>query len=321
MEKICLPKIKEEKISENISRVTIEPLFPGYGHTLGNALRRVLLSSIPGAAITSFRIEGAPHEFTSLPHIKEDLIEIMMNLKAINIKSHTWDNVKLSLSKKDQGFATAGDFSNNSNIEIINPEQVIATLDKNAKFEMEVTIEKGRGFRSTDDAYKDSELGRIIIDTDFSPVQRVKIDVENTRVGQMTNYDKLVMEIHTNGSVSIHQCLVDASNILIEHYKIFGFMEEPEEKLVEMSVEKDDMPSEADYTDENFDLVDEIDPKAKIDEIGLSPRTANALITSGVKTYAGLQRLSDLKLSEIKGLGKKGIEEINNLMGKDEKAE
>lgn len=321
MDKINLPKIKEVKISENISRVTIEPLFPGYGHTLGNALRRVLLSSIPGAAITSFRIEGAPHEFTSLPHVKEDLIEIMMNLKSINIKSHTWDSVKLNLAKKDQGSATAADFSKNSNIEIMNPEQIIATLDKNAKFEMEVTIEKDRGFRSTDDAEKEAELGKILIDTNFSPVQRVKIDVENTRVGQMTNYDKLVIDINTNGSVSPHQCFVDASNILIEHYKIFGFMEEPEEKLVEMPLEQDEFTNEAEYLNDNLDLLDDIDPKAKIDEIGLSPRTANALITSGVKTYAGLQRLSDLKLSEIKGLGKKGIEEINNLMGKDEKAE
>ncbi|OQB06108.1 MAG: DNA-directed RNA polymerase subunit alpha [bacterium ADurb.Bin212] len=325
MEKINLPKISEEKISETVSRVTIEPLFPGYGHTLGNSIRRVLLSSIPGAAVTSFKIENAPHEFTSLPHVKEDLIEIMMNLKSLKIKSFSGEPVRLTLSKKDECVATAADFSKNSDIEIINPEQVIATLDKNAKFDMEVIVETDRGFRSTDDAERDGELGKILIDTNFSPVERVKIDVLNTRVGQMTNYDKLVLEITTNGSISVHDCMVDASNILIEHYKVFAFSEEPKETLVESmeddDIVEDDLPeysSDPEYASSNEG--DSIDPKTKIEDVGLSPRTANALLSSGIKTYAGLTRLSDLKLSEVKGLGKKGIEEIKNLMGNNEKA-
>ena len=327
MEKIVLPKITEEKISDLESRIVIEPLFPGYGHTLGNALRRVLLSSIPGASITSFRIEGAPHEFTSLPHVKEDLIEILMNLKSIKIKSHSWDTVKLTLNANNQGQIKAGDLSKNADIEILNPDQVIATLDKNAKFEMEVNIEKDRGFRSTDDINAIKEIGHILIDAAFTPVERVKIDVENTRVGQMTNYDKLIMHVSTNGSVTPHEAVVDASNVLIDHYKVFAFNTE----LVE--------PLTTDYQEpeEEFELLDNengvaadsevminssgiIDPKTKIEDTGLTPRTANALINAGIKTLAGLQRLSDLKLSEIKGLGKKGIEEIKAILEKNENA-
>lgn len=227
MEKINLPIIKEEKTDERTSRIIIEPLFPGYGHTLGNSLRRVLLSSIPGAAITSFKIENVPHEFTSIPHVKEDMVEIMLNLKSVQLLSHTWEPVRLTLSANGTGKVVAGDFSKNSEIEIMNPDSLIATLDKDAEFEMEVIVEKDRGFRSTDDVTADSELGKILVDAAFSPVERVKVEVENTRVGQMTNYDKLILEITTNGSISPKECMVDASNILIEHYKIFAFNEEP----------------------------------------------------------------------------------------------
>lgn len=324
MEKINLPRISEEKIDKYTSKIIIEPLFPGYGHTLGNSIRRVLLSSIPGSAITSFKIENAPHEYASLPHVKEDLIEIMMNLKSVNIKSYTDEPVKLTLNKKDEGLVTAADFSKNSDIEIINPDQVIATLDKKALFEMEINIETDRGFRSTDEADKDGELGKIFVDANFSPVERVKIDVENTRVGRMTNYDKLIFEITTNGSLSVHECMVDASNILIEHYKIFAFSEEPKQVLVEMAnndiADNDNEDLANTYLEDMEETNANSDPKTKIEDTGLSPRTANALISAGIKTYAGLTRLSDLKLSEIKGLGKKGIEEIKSLMEKNEKA-
>ena len=321
MDKINLPKIKEEKVDDKTSLIIIEPLFPGYGHTLGNSIRRVLLSSIPGAAITSFKIEGAPHEFASLPHVKEDLVEIMMNLKSIKIKSYSSEPIRLTLSAQDAGIIKAADFNKNSEIEIINPDQTIATLDKKASFDMEVVVEKDRGFRSTDEAESSSELGHIIIDTSFSPVSRVKVDVENTRVGQMTNYDRLILEISTDGSISPKDCMVDAANILIEHYKLFAFNEEPKEILVEMADSIDENVDDALAETEINEYQDNIDPKTKIEDIGLSPRTANALINSGIKTYAGLQRLSDLKISEIKGLGKKGIDEIKELLGKNEKTE
>lgn len=322
MESINLPKVKEEIISDNLSIITIEPLFPGYGHTLGNALRRVLLSSIPGAAITSFKIEGATHEFTSLPHVKEDLIEIMLNIKSIKIKSFSNEKIKLSTSPTKSNVVTAGDLSKNSEVIILNPEQIIATLDKNAKFNLEVTVERDRGFRQTDNTEKGKEIGEILIDTSFSPVERVKIDVQNTRVGQMTNYDKLITEITTNGSISPKEAVVDASNILIEHYKAFAFNEEPKEQLVgqyQEPVEEDDYNySQNEDGEVPVAISENLDSKAKIDEVGLAPRTSNALINAGIKTLAGLQRLSELKLSEIKGLGKKGVEEIKVLLEKNE---
>lgn len=326
MEKIILPKISEEKISEHKSKIIIEPLFPGYGHTLGNALRRVLLSSIPGASITSFNIDGAPHEFTSLPHVKEDLIEILLNLKSIKILSHSWEPVRLLLSASDAGQVKAGDFAKNADIEILNPDQIIATLDKGAKFELEVTIEKDRGFRSTDEATVSKEIGHILVDAAFSPVERVKVDVENTRVGQMTNYDKLIMEVATNGSVSPHEAVVEASNILIDHYKVFAFNTELAEPLTaqyEEPVEEYDEligQGDTDAFDDSIVLDGSIDPKTKIEDIGLTPRTANALVNAGIKTLAGLQRLSDLKLSEVKGLGKKGIDEIKSILDRNENA-
>lgn len=328
MEKINLPKISEEKISEFSSRIIIEPLFPGYGHTMGNALRRVLLSSIPGAAITSFKIEGAPHEFTSLPHVKEDLIEIMLNLKSIKVHSHSWEPVQLTLSAEDSGQVKAGDFHPNSDVEILNPDQVIATLDKKARFEMEVTVEKDRGFRSTDEASVSKEIGHILVDASFTPVERVKVDVENTRVGQMTNYDKLIIELSTNGSITPHEAVVDASNILIDHYKVFAFNTELAEPLTEEyhepAPEIDEMIGGDSYEMQPGDQIaaqGAIDPKTKIEDIGLTPRTANALVNAGIKTLAGLSRLSELKLSEVKGLGKKGIEEIKTILERNENAE
>lgn len=327
MEKINLPKIFEEKLGDHASRIVIEPLFPGYGHTLGNALRRVLLSSIPGAAITSFKIEGAPHEFTSLPHVKEDLVEIMLNLKAIKILSHTWDPIQLMLSAEGPGEVKAENFAKNSEVEILNPDQVIATLDKGARFEMEVTIEKDRGFRPTDDAQATKEIGHILVDASFTPVERVKLDIENTRVGQMTNYDKLILEIVTNGSITPHEAVVDASNILIDHYRVFAFNTELSEPLtaeyVEPAPEVDELIGGTDegYADEAVTADGSMDPKTKIEDIGLTPRTANALINAGIKTLAGLSRLSDLKLSEVKGLGKKGIDEIKAILERNENIE
>lgn len=312
MEKISLPKIFEKKVSDVCSIITIEPLFPGYGHTLGNALRRVLLASIPGAAITSFKIEGAPHEFTSLPHIKEDLVEIMMNLKGVNIKSFSDSPVKITLSKKGPAEVTAADFSKNSEVEIFNLDQTIATLDKKADFVMEVIIENNRGFRSSDEVKANSEIGNILVDAAFSPVERVKLEVQNTRVGQMTNYDKLILDISTNGSISPHQAVVEASNILIEHYKVFAFNELSEVVHVIESATDEIINTETEPDIEN-DQSENHNPKTKIEESGLSPRTANALINAGIKTIAGLQRLSELKLSEIKGLGKKGIDEIKSV--------
>lgn len=309
MEKINLPKISEEKISEFHSKFAIEPLFPGYGSTVGNALRRVLLSSITGAAATSFKIDGVTHEFTSIAHAKEDIVELMMNIKNIHFKSFSDEPVVLELSKKGPAEVTAKDFKANSSIEITNPELHLVTLDKNADFYLEVTIEKDRGFRPVNVGTGErNEIGRIGIDAFFSPVERVSMQVGNTRVGQMTNYDKLELEIVTNGTISPSEAVKEASKVLVDHYQaiILGEVE------IEETTDQADSAVEAVEAETDGD---NLDSKTKVEDLKLSPRTINALLNAGIKTFGGLKRLSSLKIEEIKGLGKKGIDEINAILG------
>ena len=308
-----LPKITEEKIDENSSRFVIEPLYPGYGPTLGNAMRRVLLSSLPGTAITSFRAEGIGHEFTSIPHVKEDMVEVMINLKGLKLRSHSKEAVTLKLSKQGPGIVTSADFTKNSLIEIVDPSQHIASLDNKAKFDLEVEVEYNRGFK-TSDSIGDvkPEVGKIVLDASFSPIERVKMEIENTRVGKMTNYDKLILEVYTNGAITAHNAIVEAGNVLVDHFNSFSFHEQPDEKLTEVAA------VEVAKEEKEEIAIDEptIDPKTKIEDTTLSQRTSNALLNAGIKTVAGMSRLSDLKLSEVKGLGAKGVTEIKDLMAK-----
>lgn len=315
MEKIGLPKIIEEKVSDRVSKFIIEPLYPGYGPTIGNALRRVLLSSIIGATATSFRVDGISHEFTSIPNVKEDILEILMNIKKINFKSFSEEPVVVELTKKGPGAATAKDFKPNSNIEIINPEQHLFSMDKKADVRIEVVIEKDRGFRASTVAIGEKrEIGHISIDASFSPVERVKIDVADVRVGQMTNFDKLMLEITTNGSIEPKDALKEASRVLVDHYNAIISDQTYEADFTE-AFKKDPAPEE--LVENDTELDDEkiesgiVSGKIKIEDAGFSPRTTNALVNAGVKTIAGLKRMSQLKLEEIKGLGKKGIDEIN----------
>jgi DNA-directed RNA polymerase subunit alpha len=312
MEKIGLPKISEEKIDKNHSKFVIEPLYPGYGPTVGNSLRRVLLSSIMGAAATSFKVDGVNHEFSSVEHVKEDMVELMMNIKKVNFKSYSNEPVILELSKKGPGEVKAGDFKSNSNIEIFNPEQHIASLDNKANFRMEIIVEQDRGFRPASVATGEKkEIGQIAIDASFSPIDRVSFFVEDTRVGQMTNFDKLIVDIITTGTVTPEFALKEASKVLVDHFtsimndQSFDLeVTEPYEKEAENIA-----PESEEIIDEEVSAVN-LEGKMKIEEAGFSPRTTNALINSGIKTIAGLKRLSPLKIEEIKGLGKKGIDEI-----------
>lgn len=222
MEKIPLPTKVEFLPGENknTSIVIIEPCYPGYGTTIGNALRRILLSSLPGAAVKSFKIKGALHEFSSINNIKEDLVEISLNLKLLRLKVFSEEPVKLELKVKGEKKVSAGDIKPNSDVEIANPELHIATLtDKEAELDMEIIVSKGRGYITTESREKEElEVGMIAIDSLYSPIQKIGYKIENVRVGQMTNWDKLILTIETDGTITTQEALNQASNLMLEHF-------------------------------------------------------------------------------------------------------
>ncbi|MBI4138981.1 DNA-directed RNA polymerase subunit alpha [Candidatus Uhrbacteria bacterium] len=226
MESILLPsKIrfsKGERPHEGV--LTVEPCTQGYGTTLGNALRRVLLSSLPGAAVTAVKIKGVDHEFSTIPHVKEDALEIILNLKTLRLKLHAEEPVKLTLSVKGEKAVTAKDFSKNADVEIVNGDLVLATLtDKAASLEMEITVGPGRGYKSTEERAKEKlELGTIAIDALYSPVLNVSYKVMATRVGERTDYDKLVLHIETDGTVDPLDACTQAVAILLDHFQLLN---------------------------------------------------------------------------------------------------
>jgi DNA-directed RNA polymerase subunit alpha len=224
MELFLLPKkinIAEE--GSNKATVVIEPCYFGYGTTLGNALRRVLLSSLPGAAVTAVKIKGVDQEFQAIPKVKEDALNIILNLKNLRVKVYADEPVKLILKAKGEKIVTAADIEKNSQVEIVNPELEIATLtDKKADIEMEITVQKGRGYLPIEDREKEElEIGSIMVDAIFSPVKNVGYKVENTRVGDITDYDQLTLNIETDGSITPKDAIAQASQILIDHFKLF----------------------------------------------------------------------------------------------------
>ncbi len=226
MTQITLPdKVSIKDLKDNRYKVVMEPFYPGYGVTVGNSLRRTLLSSLRGGAVTSFKIEGAQHEFDSIDFLKEDLIEIMLNLKKLRLKVHTDEPVKLTLSVKGQKVVTAADIDKNSDVEVINSDLEIANLtDKSAKFEMEITAERGLGYFTVEQRTdRDKlEIGHVAIDASFSPILNVGFDIENVRVGEMTNYEKLTMEILTDGTIDAKTAIGQAADILQNHFNFLG---------------------------------------------------------------------------------------------------
>lgn len=304
-EEIYLPSLKTVKEEGNEGVFSIEPLNPGYGITLGNALRRVLLSSLEGAAPTSVKIKGVHHEFSTLPGVREDMIELILNLKSLCLISHTKGPVILHLLKKGEGEIKAKDIKTPSEVEITNPQLHIATLDnKNASLEMEIKVEKGRGYLPVEAREGERlEVGDIAIDALFSPVLRVSYNVEPTRVGKVTNLDRLVVEITTDGTISSSQALKEATQLLVNQLSLL--LEEKKPKKEKKGKEKA--------------------PKILIDELDLSPRTANSLLASDIKDTSKLTKMTKEKLSQIKGLGKIAVDEIKeklaslNLALKEEK--
>lgn len=293
------PRIEIVEMSEDNSygKIVIEPLERGYGTTLGNAMRRVLLSSLPGAAVTSVKIEGVQHEFSTIPGVLEDTTEIIMNIKGLHLLLHTDEPKLLRIEAQGEGKVTAKDIIADADVEIANKDHHIATLEENGKLFMELTAERGKGYVMADKNKKPNQpIGVIAIDSIFTPIFKVNYDVENTRVGQRTDYDKLTMEIWTDGTVKPDDAVSIAAKILIEHFNIFVGLtdqimevEEPEEKEKDEKEKLMEMP---------------------IEELDLSVRSYNCLKRGGINTIYELTQKTAEDMLKIRNLGKKSLEEV-----------
>lgn len=288
--------------SASSATFVVEPLHSGYGMTLGNSLRRVLLSSIAGAAVTSFKVEGATHEFTTVKGVKEDVVDIMQNLKGVRFRVYGEEPQQLRIVKQGKGAITAKDIQVNADVEVVNPDHVIATIDDDkAKFVMDLVVETGRGYRTVEEGTAKKASDYVALDAIFSPVLRVRYKVENTRVGQMTDLDKLIITIETDGSITPRDAFEEASAILVNQYTALAGktrVETPEA-----------MPaSGVRLGDDNGD-----EPAAlntPIEDLNLSARTTNALVNNDIHTIKDLFSLSDAELRDLKGFGSKALDEV-----------
>ena len=299
------PKIEIAEISEDKSygKFIVEPLERGYGLTLGNSLRRIMLSSLPGAAVSQVKIDGVLHEFSSIPGVKEDVTEIIMNIKSLAIKNNSADEEPKSayIDFQGEGVITAADIhiASNDDIEIMNPEQVIATLSggPDCRLYMELTITNGRGYVGADRNKRDDlPIGVIAVDSIYTPVERVNMNVENTRVGQMTDYDKLTLEVYTNGTLAPDEALSLAAKVLSEHLNLFINLSDSA-KVVEVMADKPDSD-----TDKALEM--------NIDELELSVRSYNCLKRAGINTVEELCDRTPEDMMKVRNLGRKSLEEV-----------
>ncbi len=307
---ITLPS-KPKIISEDGFKGTyeIESLYPGYGHTLGNSLRRIILSSLLGAAITTVKIDGVAHEFSTLEGVKEDVITILLNLKKTRFKLLTQESQTVTLSVKGAKDVTAGDITVSGQIEVLNPELKIATLtSKTASLVIEMVVEKGFGYVAKEVHQKDKvDVGIIAVDAIFTPIRRVNYEVENMRVGDRTDYNRLSITIETDGTILPRRALEASIEIMINQLKaVIGFVEKAE--VPEVSEETEEAPSKRDTVDNEF-------LKTRVEQLDLSTRTTNALAAANIRTVGGLARKTEEDLLEIDGLGDKGINEIKRALG------
>ena len=291
------PTLTEITESDTRSQFVIAPLEPGFGYTLGNSIRRTLLSSIPGAAVTRFRVTGAAHEFTSLPGVHEDVTEIILNLKQITVSSEHDEPVVAYLRKKGAGAATAADITAPAGVEIHNPELHIATLSKEGNLEIELTIERGRGYVSVEqNKIAGAPIGTIAIDSIYSPVMRVTYRVEATRAGERTDFDKLVIDVETKASIAPRDAVASAGGTLVE---LFGLARE-------LNVEAEGIEIgpryEAVVTGEGLDI--------RIEELDLTVRSFNCLKREGINTLAQLVNLTEHQLMNIRNFGQKSVDEV-----------
>lgn len=296
---IAMPKIEVVQAAENYGRFKIEPLDPGYGHTLGNALRRVLLSSIPGSAITKIKIDGVFHEFSTIEGVTEDVTEIVLNIKGIRLRSYAERPVKVLLSKQDTGIVRAGDIDAPSNVELVNPEHYICTLDsESSHLEIEMTVERGRGYVAADQ--RDAlPIGEIPVDAIFTPVPRVNYVVENTRIGQATDFDRLILEIWTDGTVKPGDALSHAAQVLVQYSQTIADFNRVVPVEPEPSVQPGlSIPS---------DVYD-----TPIEDLDLSTRTYNCLKRADITKVGQVLQMDEKALLSVRNLGQKSMEEIRD---------
>ncbi len=293
---------EETTYSDVYGKFIAEPFEKGYGVTLGNSLRRILLSSIEGSAVTSIKIEGVRHEYSTIPGVMEAITEIVLNVKRLVLRSYSKVPKTIYIKAEKKGVVTGADIICDETIEILNPDLVIATLSRDTKFNMELQVSKGRGYVPAEFNKKDGVVDSIAIDAIFTPITKVSFDVENTRVGQKTDYDRLVIEINTNGGISPKEAMLYGANILQRHLDVFvsyGQLPEEEEEEEEIS-------------NEEKALYDKL--RLPISELELSVRSANCLKDANIKTIAELVKKPESELLTFRNFGKKSLTEINDLL-------
>jgi len=293
---------EEATATDTYAKFVADPFETGYGHTIGNSLRRVLLSSLEGAAITSIKVDGAMHEFATIDGVVEDVTDIVLNLKKVKFKAHTRDVQVLMLSVNKEGAVTAADIQVNQNVELVNPEQHICTLDKKRKLELELEVKIGRGFCPGDENKKPGQaIGVIAIDSLFSPVSRVRYSIEAARVGQRTDYDRLILEIWTDGRITPDDALTQASAILAHHLDVFvGY----DKNAVEFEEVVDKQDDEKNKMKKLLNM--------SVNEIELSVRAANCLNNANITTVGQLAMKSEAEMLKYRNFGKKSLNEIKD---------
>lgn len=307
MESINIPEVKLETEKDNQAVFLIQPFYPGYGTTVGNALRRVLLTSLPGSAVSAFKIVGADHEFSTIDGIREDIVEIMLNLKGLRFILHQEEPIIVKLKTTKAGDVTGKNIKLSGALELVNPDHHIATVTGKNNLEMEIQVERGRGYILSDNSKnKDLPIGMIAVDSVFSPVGRCSIKVQNTRVGDRVDYDKLTLELETDGTITPQDALKQASQVLLDQFSIFGAeVSTPEEIKEETKKDKEEtVPTAKTKTDDAKNL--------SIDEINLSIRTNNALTQNNIKKIKDILNIGRQGLLDMKGVGERAVTEIDD---------
>ncbi|WP_169310299.1 DNA-directed RNA polymerase subunit alpha [Flexistipes sinusarabici] len=296
-------KIEQEKVTKNYGKYSIEPYEKGFGITVGNALRRVLLSSIEGSAVVGIRIDGVNHEYATIPGVLEDVVDIILNVKSLDLKLHTHEQRKVRIEKKGEGNVTAADIIGDPNVEVLDGSQHIATItDPNVTLNMELFVERGVGYVPAEDMKeKFDEVDIIPVDAVFAPIRKVNYTVDNARVGHSTDYDKLILELETDGSINPEDAIAFAAKIIKDHMELFINFEEPEYE------------EEEDEVDEKNEQILELLDKS-IEELELSVRAYNCLKNAEIKTLAELCSKTDAEMLKTKNFGRKSLEEIKKVL-------